>query len=318
MPDDVQVAKATNKLRLKPRRKAERENHELVRLRHEVERYKQQLAVANDKLLQLQTVAHDNRLLLEENRRVAKQMQDSNKRLRNLDETKDDFVSMASHQLRTPLTTIKGYISMVLEGDAGEINAQQKKLLTQAFGGTQRMVYLIADLLNVSRIRTGKFEIQPSPVNLAEIIDQELAQLQAEAAIRNLKLTYHQPASFPVLMIDETKIRQLIMNFVDNAIYYTPPGGQIEVKLTETPHHVEFRVIDSGIGVPKSEQHHLFTKFYRATNARQNRPDGTGLGLYMAKKVIIAQGGTLIFNSQQGKGSTFGFIFSKAKLAPPA
>ena len=115
-------------------------------------------------------------------------------------------------------------------------------------------------------------------------------------------------------MLDETKTRQVIMNFVDNAIYYTPAGGHIEVQLAETPTTIEFRVEDNGIGVPKSEQPHLFTKFYRAGNARKARPDGTGLGLFMAKKVIIAQGGSLIFESQEGKGSTFGFIFSKHKL----
>ena len=105
------------------------------------------------------------------------------------------------------------------------------------------------------------------------------------------------------------------MNLIDNAIYYTPSGGHINVKLTETPTTVEFRVIDDGIGVPRSEQHHLFNKFYRAGNARQARPDGTGLGLFMAKKVIVGQGGALIFESKQGKGSTFGFIFSKSHLA---
>jgi signal transduction histidine kinase len=107
------------------------------------------------------------------------------------------------------------------------------------------------------------------------------------------------------------------MNFMDNAIYYTPVGGHIKVELIDNPNTVELRVSDNGIGVPKSEQHHLFTKFYRATNARKTRPDGTGLGLFMAKKVIAAQGGSIIFESKDGQGSTFGFVFSKAKLKVP-
>ena len=107
------------------------------------------------------------------------------------------------------------------------------------------------------------------------------------------------------------------MNFVDNAIYYTPDGGRIQVELTEKPQTVELTVTDNGIGVPKDEQHHLFTKFYRATNARKARPDGTGLGLFMAQKVILAQGGSVIFSSQEHKGSTFGFALSKNKLAVP-
>jgi signal transduction histidine kinase len=179
-------------------------------------------------------------------------------------------------------------------------------------------VYIIADLLNVSRLRTGKFVIDAKPVNLADVVEQELEQLQNTAQSRSLELIYEKPKEFTSILLDETKTRQIIMNFVDNAIYYTPAGGKIEVKLIEKPSVIELRVEDSGIGVPKSEQPHLFTKFYRAGNARKARPDGTGLGLFMAKKVIVAEGGALIFESKENKGSTFGFIFSKTKLAVPA
>lgn len=270
-----------------------------------------------DRLSESIGVALDNKLLFEENQKVLRQLKVSNEKLKALDEAKDDFVSMASHQLRTPLTAIKGYISMVIEGDAGEINETQRKLLEQSFISSQRMVYLIADLLNVSRLKTGKFIIEPTPVNLAEVVQQEIGQLTETAAGRQLTLTYEKPDNFPSLMLDETKTRQVIMNFVDNAIYYTPSGGSITVKLIETPVSVEFKVIDTGIGVPKSEQPHLFTKFYRAGNARKARPDGTGLGLFMAKKVVVAEGGAVIFDTEPGKGSTFGFIFSKTKLAVP-
>jgi signal transduction histidine kinase len=194
-------------------------------------------------------------------------------------------------------------------------------MLGQAFTSSQRMVYLIADLLNVSRLKTGKFVIDAHPTDLSLMIEEELAQLVESAASRDLTLTYDKPKDFPQLMLDETKIRQVVMNFIDNAIYYTPSGGHIKVELLADEHSVELRVIDDGIGVPKHEQHHLFSKFYRAGNARKARPDGTGLGLFMAKKVIIAQGGTLIFETQEGKGSTFGFRFPRGKLAvapPPA
>jgi signal transduction histidine kinase len=262
-------------------------------------------------------VALDNKLLFEENQYVLKQLRESNKKLKELDETKDDFISMASHQLRTPLTSVKGYISMIMEGDAGKINHTQREMLGQAFFSSQRMVYLIADLLNVSRLKTGKFVIEPTPVDLSVMVEEELAQLEETAAARNLKLTYDKPGHFPLLMLDEVKIRQVIMNFVDNAIYYTPVGGHIGVRLEEKSGVVELRVTDDGIGVPKSEQPHLFTKFYRAGNARKARPDGTGLGLFMAKKVVVAQGGSIIFESKEGKGSAFGFMFSKTKLAAP-
>lgn len=261
-------------------------------------------------------VALDNKLLFEENQYVLKELRESNKKLKELDETKDDFISMASHQLRTPLTSVKGYISMIMEGDAGKVTHMQREMLGQAFFSSQRMVYLIADLLNVSRLKTGKFVIESTPVNLATVVEEELSQLEETAAAHELKLSYDKPKEFPLLMLDEVKIRQVIMNFVDNAIYYTPKGGQIDVQLTDKGGMVELRVTDNGIGVPRAEQPHLFTKFYRAGNARKARPDGTGLGLFMAKKVVAAQGGSIIFESKEGKGSTFGFMFSKRTLAP--
>jgi signal transduction histidine kinase len=254
-------------------------------------------------------VAMDNKLLFEENQRVLKQLKKSNEKLKALDEAKDEFISMASHQLRTPLTSVKGYVSMVLEGDAGKISGQQKQLLEQAFTSSQRMVYLIADLLNVSRLKTGKFVIEAKPTSLPDVVEGEVQQLATTAKAHNLTITFNKPANFPMLNLDETKTRQVVMNFLDNAIYYTPSGGHIKVKLTSNGKTVEYKVIDNGLGVPKAEQHQLFTKFFRAANARKARPDGTGLGLYMARKVIVAQGGALIFSSTEGKGSTFGFSF---------
>ena len=266
-----------------------------------------------DRLSESVGVALDNKLLFEENQHVLRQIKESNAKLLALDEAKDDFISMASHQLRTPLTSVKGYISMIKEGDAGKITPMQSQMLNQAFFSSQRMVYLIADLLNVSRLRTGKFVIDTAKVNLAQMINEEVDQLKEIAKVHSQKLVYSQPKNFPDLMLDDVKTRQVIMNFLDNALHYTPKGGTITVHLLNNPNTVEFRVEDNGIGVPAGERAHLFTKFYRAANARKARPDGTGLGLFMAKKVIIAQGGSLIFESKEGKGSIFGFIFSKAK-----
>jgi signal transduction histidine kinase len=244
---------------------------------------------------------------------ASRKLRKANERLKTMDATKDDFISMASHQLRTPLTSIKGYISLILEGDAGKITPVQRKMLQQAYFSSQQMVYLIADLLNVSRLRTGKFVIQPTPVHLARMISEEISQLKETAKLHSINLEFKPPKDFPELILDETKTRQVIMNFIDNAIYYTPKGGNIDVQLTDKGPNIELRVTDTGIGVPKAEQPHMFTKFYRAANARKARPDGTGLGLFMARKVIVAQGGSIIFDSKEGKGSTFGFTFKKTK-----
>ncbi len=271
--------------------------------------------VANEMIIAIQNALHYeeiqkfNEVLQARVDAATRKLRSTNEKLKALDETKDDFISMASHQLRTPLTSVKGYLSMVLEGDAGKLNDTQKKMLGQAFLSSQRMVFLIADLLNVSRLKTGKFVIESAPTDLTHMIQEELDQLTETAEAREITITYKKPKDFPQLMLDETKMRQVVMNFVDNAIYYTPTGGHIEIKLEEVAHGIELRVIDDGIGVPKHEQHHLFTKFYRAANARKARPDGTGLGLFMAKKVVVAQGGSIIFDSKEGAGSTFGFRF---------
>ena len=266
-----------------------------------------QLSVALQNVLQFEEIEKFNVTLQQKVDAATRHLRQSNEKLRALDESKDDFVSMASHQLRTPLTSVKGYLSMVLEGDAGKVNEQQRKMLEQAYISSQRMTFLIADLLNVSRLKTGKFVIEKTPVNLCEVVSQEVAQLLSTAASREISLAFTPPENFPLVPLDETKTRQVIMNFLDNAIYYTPSGGTITVDLVQNSKSVELTVTDDGMGIPKNEQHKLFTKFYRAANAKRARPDGTGLGLFMAKKVIVSQGGAIIFKSTEGKGSVFGF-----------
>lgn len=262
-------------------------------------------------------IAIDNRLLIEENQRVISELQQTNEKLKEIDSTKDEFISMASHQLRTPLTSVKGYVSMVLDGEAGPINELQQNMLQQAFDSSQRMVYLIADLLNVSRLRTGKFIILNKLTDLPAVVQSEIDQLKASAAARKISFVYKQTGVFPKVLLDETKIRQVLMNFLDNGLYYSTEGSQVIVELTATDTSIECSITDTGMGVPKEEQPHLFTKFYRAQNARKVRPDGTGLGLYMAKKVIAAQGGAILFKSTEGEGSTFGFKFPLDAIKAP-
>lgn len=270
-----------------------------------------ELLIAIQNALRFEEIQTFNITLQERINEATAKLKRSNEKLKEMDETKDEFISMASHQLRTPLTSVKGYLSMVLDGDAGKLNETQQQLLNQAFISSQRMVYLIADLLNVSRLKTGKFIIDRSATNLADMVESEMAQLTEVAKGRNLTLSFKKPENFPVLMLDETKTRQVVMNFVDNAIYYTPANGKIKLELRADRSSIYFIVKDNGLGVPKEEQAHLFTKFYRAKNAQKARPDGTGLGLFMAKKVITEQGGTILFESVEGKGSTFGFKFDR-------
>lgn len=264
------------------------------------------------------TIAIQNALSIDEVRKLndtleqrigaaTKELRMSNAQLQRLDESKDEFISMASHQLRTPLTSIKGYVSMLLEGDAGAISKEQRHLLNEVFVSSERMVRLIGDFLNVSRLQTGKFVIEKHPTDLALLVQREIEGLAQTASARGVEFRYVKPKNIPSLLLDENKIEQVVMNFSDNAMYYSKEKSKVQVTLKKVGNYVELRVVDKGIGVPKGEQAHLFNKFFRATNARRARPDGTGVGLFLAKKVIDEHGGRIIFESEEGKGSTFGF-----------
>lgn len=271
----------------------------------------QELAVAIQNARQYEEIANFGDIMQREVMDATAKLRETNQRLVQLDEAKDEFISMASHQLRTPLTTIKGYLSMLLEGDAGKLSKKQQEFIDMAYVSSQRMVHLISDMLNVSRISTGRLMIEPVEFDLIKTVKDEIGQLRRQAKARDVTLHLHKPKESHIRVnLDESKIRQVMMNFMDNAIYYTPEG-KVDVYLETRDGYVEFRVEDNGIGVPKEDQKQLFTKFYRAENARHIRPDGTGLGLYMAKQVIEVQDGEIIFNSEEGQGSTFGFRFKQ-------
>jgi signal transduction histidine kinase len=287
----------------------DRQNGELY-MRQDVELLKViagEVSLAIQNALRLDEIEQFNETLQSKVDEATVELRQTNKKLHALDEAKDEFMSMASHQLRTPLTSVKGYLSMVLEGDLGKITDDQRKVLEEAYTSSQRMVYLIGDFLNVSRIQTGRFELEYSPTNLSEVLKSEVDQLRSMAQSRRQTIEYTPPANFPTLNLDQNKFRQVMMNFIDNAIYYSPSDAPITISLTHDTHDAIFKVTDHGIGVPASERHRLFTKFYRASNAKKQRPDGTGIGLFMAQKVVVAHGGSVIFESKENEGSTFGF-----------
>jgi signal transduction histidine kinase len=274
-----------------------------------------ELAVAVNNAKSFEKIEKFNVTLREEVKKATAELEKKNTQLMELDKAKDEFISMASHQLRTPLTAIKGYLSMLLEGDAGEIKVSQYDFVNEAFQGANRMVGLINDLLNVSRMETGRFFLEPVEIDLDKLVQEEVKQLVQHAKEKKLELKYQEKGKTPHVWADETKIRQVVMNFIDNAVYYTTEGSVV-VTLSHDAKDVIFEVKDSGIGVPKAQQKNLFTKFYRADNARHVRPDGTGLGIYLAKRVLDDHHAELIFRSKEGEGSVFGFRFPiKSKLS---
>ena len=144
-----------------------------------------------------------------------------------------------------------------------------------------------------------------------------MANVSQVASVHKVAVKYRKPSRFPLLYLDENKIRQVVMNLIDNAIYCSPEADSIKVSLSIEDGDAVLKVIDKGIGVAKSEQKRLFTKFFRAENARKQRPDGTGIGLYLARKVVGGHGGRIIFESELGKGSTFGFRLPIKRLSTP-
>ncbi len=255
-----------------------------------------ELVIAIQNALAVHEIRELNATLQQKVANATKELRASNLVLRQLDKIKDEF------------------ISMVIEGDAGKISNSQKKLLDEAFMSSERMVHLINDFLNVSRIQTGKFIIDKSPVDLSKLVSEEIDSLRPNATARGLKFAYKPPKNFPTMELDEGKMRQVVMNFADNAIYYTSENATIDISLSIDKNEVLFTCKDTGIGVPMDEREQLFKKFYRASNARVRRPDGTGVGIYLAKKVIDAHGGKIVFESVEGKGSTFGFSLPIRKI----
>lgn len=241
---------------------------------------------------------------------ATKRLRHANSELKELDEAKDEFISIASHQLRTPLTTVKGYASMISEGDFGKLSAKQKEPVTEILDGSERMNRLVGDLLNVSRIQAGKFYIDTVELDFEQLVAGEVKQLEQLAKSKKVELVYKPPTKkIAPMMLDQNKTEQAVMNLIDNAIHYSasPGGGHVQVSLEVHGNEVVFLVRDDGIGVPRDKQAKLFTKMFRADNAKEVRPDGTGLGLYLVKRVVEDEGGHVVFASEPSKGSTFGF-----------
>lgn len=272
-----------------------------------VESVVNELTIAVQNSLSVEEIRELNASLQHKVNIATKELRTTNRQLQKLDETKNEFISMASHQLRTPLTSIKGYLDMVLQGDLGKVSSTQRAVLSEAFISSERMVALINDFLNVSRLQTGKFTIDRSEADLSKVVREEVKMLSVLASQRDLKIKEKISKNIPRLNIDAEKLRQVIVNMIDNAIYYSKPGTTIQVSLINEGDQLVFKVKDTGIGVPEEEQSGLFGKFFRASNARRKRPDGTGVGLFLAKKVVVLHGGKTIFESRENRGSTFGF-----------
>lgn len=233
---------------------------------------------------------------------------DANRHLQQLDQAKSEFVSIASHQLRTPMTGIMGYLSMLVEGDFGKIDPQHLDILKNLLDESQRMIRLINLFLNVSKIEAGKFTITKQELQLEAVIEREIRELTKVAEDKGLKLKFIQPKQpLPPLFADADKIQDVLLNLIDNGIKYTAKGS-VTVTAESTIDGVEVHVEDTGIGIKPSDIKELFNKFVRAQGIAQIHPDGSGLGLFIAKSIVEGHGGRIWVDSPgEGKGSTFSF-----------
>lgn len=223
-----------------------------------------------------------------------------------VDQAKTEFVSLASHQLRTPLTAMNWYVELLLRG--GALSSPQRADLEKIRVRGKRMVQLVNDLLNVSRLEAGRLHVNPEPTDLVEMVSSLVEELEPYAAQRSCQVIFHKSDDdFAAVPVDRNLLRQVLHNLLSNAIKYSPPGqgARVWVQLEETPRGYLVSVQDNGIGIPQDRRTRVFDKFFRADNALRLEPDGAGLGLYMAKKIMLASGGRVWFESVEGRGATF-------------
>lgn len=236
---------------------------------------------------------------------------------KELTRLKSEFVSVVSHQLRTPASAVKWYLETLIENRHGNpINHWQEERLKQTYQSNERMIHLINDLLNVSRIDSGRFNLKIVPAALKPMIIDVSNELVHFAHAHNVSISNRLADSLPLVQADIDKVREVIMNLLTNAIKYTSPGHhEVLVTAEVKDPHVVFAVHDQGIGVPDKDLEHMFQKFYRADNAVESQTEGSGLGLYIAREIIRLHGGDIWLESKLSQGTTVFFslpISSKA------
>lgn len=235
----------------------------------------------------------------------------ANAELRHLDEVKSTFISVAAHELQTPLSSINGFIEMLLDEVYGPVNEEQKEALDIVQRSATRLISIIKNLLDVTRIEAGRIELALRPINLSELIESIVAEFRPQIEARQQKLLLSLQPNLPFALCDHTRTIQIVGNLLSNAIKYTPNKGTI--KISSQPADVEgflqLSVSDSGVGISKDDQKMLFTRFFRSESAHVTGENGTGLGLYITRALVELHGGQIWAESELWQGSTFNVTF---------
>lgn len=242
--------------------------------------------------------------------RLYKDLQDANSQLQELDRLKDEFVSLASHELRTPMTAIRGSLSTILDGYVGEISKEARDFLTAAYNENDRLIRLVNNLLNISRIEAGRLMFSLVELDCQSIIREVVKNLSMAAKEKNLFFNYEDTPISKVLG-DQDKIQEVLINLVGNALKFTHQGG-VTIKAIEKEGMALISVTDTGSGITEEDQKLLFKKFSQVGQGYSKQVGGTGLGLYICKKIIEGMKGSIWLESTIGKGSTFYFTLPLA------
>jgi PAS domain S-box-containing protein len=236
-----------------------------------------------------------------------------------VDRMKSEFISLASHQLRTPLSAIKTYTHMLADGYMGELNAAQKKSLSTIIGASNRMNELISTLLNITRIESGTIAVTPKLLHLDRVIEEVMPELQLMAEHKSISLSCKvYGAGSTSIKTDGLIVKEVVTNLASNAIKYTPENGEVSITIRPRRNDILVKVTDSGWGIPIYSQDQIFSKFFRAQNIVKRETTGTGLGLYLVKGLLDALGGEIWFNSAEGEGTSFYFTLPRAKRSGKA
>ncbi len=234
-------------------------------------------------------------------------------REKQMEQIKTEFVSVAAHQLRTPLSGVKWTLKTILEEMGKDAPEEHTELLEKAYDANNRMVSLINDLLNVTRIEEGRYIYKPEEVDLMEIISPIIEEYKSKIEEKKLKLQVEKPKEeLPKVKIDKEKIEMVIQNFLDNAVNYTKEGGVVIV-ISKEEEEIKVSITDTGVGIPDEQKKRIFTKFFRAANVMRMETEGSGIGLFIAKNIIDAHGGKIGFTSKAEEGSTFYFTIPFVK-----
>lgn len=228
-------------------------------------------------------------------------------RFQEMEKIKSDFVSIVSHEFRTPLTTIIVGVEMLLEGMLGNLTPRGKEILEAIQSDCQRLTRLVENLMELSRVESGMILIEAEPVDVANLVQEAVRPLKIQARDKEVELIIDLPLEVPLIEADFNKSVWVLTNLIGNALRYTEAGGSITIKVREHGSRLFFSVRDTGCGIPKSYQEKIFSKYVQVQGQEKGKRGGAGLGLAIAKDIVTALGGEIWVESEEGKGSTFTF-----------